>query len=214
MNLRELIDRARSETRDTANPPLWSDDEWRDYLNEAADEAAIRAKLIEDDQIEIDITAGESYAEYPEYAWAVQRVYLGGRRLALIDREMLDADEGDGWEDRTGQPWACYEVGGRLRLFPTPDADGVARVVAFCTPKTPMVADTDEPAGLRKRLHTQLLDWALHLAYLKKDSDTFNADLSARHGNEFEKTFGPRPDERAMRQKRINVRRRAAGTFF
>lgn len=214
MNLRGLIDRARSETGDVATPPLWSDDEWRDYFNEAASEAAIRARLIEDDQIEIDVTAGESYVDYPEYVWAIQRVYLGGRRLQLIDREMLDADEGEGWEDRTGQPCACYEVGGRLRLFPTPEADGTARMVAFCTPKTIMEADDDEPAGLRQRLHSQLLDWALHLAYLKKDADTFDANLAARHEAEFEKTFGPRPDERAMRQKRINVRRYVAGSFF
>lgn len=214
MNLRELINRARSETGDTANPPLWSNAEWREYLNEAAVEAAIRAKLIEDDQIEIDITAGESHAEYPAYVWAIQRVYFGGRKLDLVDREMIDADEGEGWEDKTGQPVACYEVGGRLRLFPTPEAGGSARLVAFCTPREPMVDDADEPGIRQARLHPRLIDWALHLAYLKKDSDTFDAGLSRQHEAEFEKNFGPRPDEKAMRQKRINVRRRVAGHSF
>lgn len=213
MNLRQLIDRARSETRDSAVPPMWSDDEWRDYFNEAADEAAIRARLIEDDQIEADVSADEAYAEYPEYVWAIQRVYLGSKRLTLVDREMLDATEGEGWEDQTGAPWACYEVGGKLRLFPIPDADGTARIVAFCTPKNPMEGDDDEP-GLRARLHSQLLDWAMHLAYLKKDSDFFDANLAAKHGDEFEKTFGPRPDEKAMRRKRINVRRFVSGSYF
>lgn len=213
MDLRGLIDRARAETQDLSDPPLWSDDEWRDYFNEAADEAAIRAKLIEDDSIEVDVSAGEAYAEYPEYVWSIQGVKLGGKRMTLLDKAMLDATEGEDWESRTGTPWACYEVGGRLRFFPVPEVAGTASITAFCTPKAPMVNDTDQP-GLRQRLHSQLIDWALHLAYLKKDADTFDAGLSAQHGNEFEKTFGPRPDEVEMRRRRINVRRYVAGNYF
>lgn len=213
MNLRQLIDRGRSESKDLRKPYKWSDPDWVFYFNEAANEASIRARLIEDDQIEVDVSANDAYADYPEYVWAIQRVYFGSKKLILTDRETLDASEGENWEDQTGAPDYCYEVGGRLRFYPIPDAAGTARVVAFCTPKTPMVKDSDKPS-LRDRLHLQLLDWALHLAYSKKDADTFNADLAAVHEAAFEKTFGPRPDEKAMRRKRINVRRRVAGSYF
>ncbi len=213
MNLKKLRDRARAETGDLKKPYLWSDDEWRDYFNEAANEAAIRARLIEDDQIEVETVAGEAYAEYPEHVWAIQRVLLGDRVLVLTDRETIDASEGDGWELQTGTPWACYEVGGKLRLYPIPVISATARMVAFCIPEKAMVEDGDEP-GLRLRVRPQLLDWALHLAYLKKDADTFDANLAALHETEFEKTFGPKPDEKAMRRKRINVTRRVAGRYF
>lgn len=213
MNLRNLRDRARSETKDQQRPYLWSDDEWRDYFNEAADEAAIRARLIEDDQIEVDATAGDAYADYPEHVWAIQRVYFGGNRLTLTDRETLDATEPDGWEDRQGDPLYCYEVGGRLRFYPMPSVSGTARLVAFCVPATPMVNDDDEPQ-LRQRIHSQLLDWALFLAYSKKDADTFDVNLAAIHAAAFEKIFGPRPDEKAMRRMRINVRRVVTGKYF
>lgn len=213
MNLENLRLRARSETGDSNKPYLWSDEEWRDYFNEATDEAAIRARLIEDDQIEIEASAGEAYAEYPEHVWAIQRVFLDGKKLVLTDREIIDASEGEGWEEQTGAPWACYEVGGKLRFFPIPTISGTGRMVAFCTPEKPMADDCDEP-GLRQRVHPQLLDWALHLAYSKKDADTFDANLAAHHDAEFEKTFGPRPDEKAMRRLRINVRRRVLGSYF
>lgn len=213
MNLGQLRDRGRSVTQDLERPYLWSDDDWRDYFNEAADEAAIRARLIENDQIEVDVTAGDAYADYPEHVWAVQRVYFGGKRLILTDRETLDAAEAAGWEDRQGEPQSCYEVGGRLRFYPVPVVSGAARLVAFCVPAVPMANDEDEPQ-LRQRLHSQLLDWALFLAYSKKDADTFDANLAATHAAAFEKVFGPRPDEKAMRRKRINVRRSVVGSYF
>lgn len=214
MNLKELVCLGREETQDLATPPAWSDVEWRAYFNEADTEASIRARLIVDDDIEIYVTAGEAYADYPAYVWSIRRVRLvGGRALELVDREMLDASEGSGWEDRTGTPVACYEVGGRIRFFPIPEATGTARMEAFCTPKQPMRDPANKP-GTPERLHRKLLDWALHLAYSKKDTDHFDANLAARHEAEFEKTFGPRPDEKAMRRMRINVRRRVAGHNF
>lgn len=213
MNLRQLIDRGRSESKDLRTPFKWKDSEWVAYFNEAAEEAAIRARLIEDDQIEIDVSANDAYADYPEYVWSIQRVYLGGRKMILTDRATIDASEIDGWEEKTGVPQYCYEVGGRLRFHPVPTEAGTARMVAFCTPKRPMVNDGDEP-GLRARIHSQLLDWALHLAYSKKDADTFDAGLASIHENAFEKTFGPRLDEKAIRRQRINVRRHVAGNYF
>jgi len=214
MNLKELICLARDETQDLSTPPAWSDSEWRAYFNEADTEASIRARLIVDDDIEIELTAGDAYADYPSFVWSIRRVRLaGGRQLELVDREMLDASEGFGWEDRSGTPVACYEVGGRLRFFPIPEESTTARVEAFCTPKRPMSSPESKP-GTPDRLHRKLLDWALHLAYSKKDTDHFDANLAARHEAAFEKTFGPRPDEKAMRRMRINVRRRVAGHYF
>lgn len=214
MTLRDLIKRCRQETQDLSPKFLWRDEEWIDYLNESVDEACIRSRLIENEAIELSATAGDPYVELPEYAWSIQRVTFSGRKLLLLDKQMLDESEGEAWEERTGTPIGCYEVGGQLRLYPIPDADGEIKVHAFCTPESPMTGDGDEPEGVKSRLQGKLTDWALHLAYSKKDADTFDGQQADKYEAEFEKTFGPRPDEKAMRRLRINVRRHVKGAFF
>ncbi len=214
MNLRDLIDSGRSDSRDISTPRMWSDDEWTDYFNEAVDEVCIRTRSIEKEDIEIDVAANDPYATIPEYIWSIQRVTFDGRKLLLLDKQMLDECEGDAWEERTGTPVGCYEVGGNLRFHPTPDAAGIAKVHAFCTPESPMEEDEDEPEGVKPRLHRKLVDWALHCAYSKKDADTFDANLAEVHEGKFEQVFGPRPDEKAMRRLRINVRRYVKGAYF
>jgi hypothetical protein len=77
-----------------------------------------------------------------------------------------------------------------------------------------MEANADEPEGIKSRLHVKLIDWAQACAYNKPDSDNFDPGRAAKHEGKFEATFGPRPDEKAMRRKRINVRRVVAGSYF
>lgn len=214
MNLSELIVRSRAESRDTKKPPFWSDDTWRDRLNEAADEAAIRSMLISNDTIELDVTIGEAYVDYPENAWSIRRVFLGDKRLVLVDREMLDAVEGSAWETQAGTPCACYEISGQLRLYPIPIASETARMVAYCTPANPMTKGDDEPEGVKPRLHIKLIDWALSCFYNNPDVDSFDPGRAQKYEAKFEAIFGPRPDEKAMRNKRINVRRHVAGSYF
>lgn len=215
MKLEKLRQSARSRTGDLKKPYLWTDDEWRDFLNEAADEACIRARLIEKEAIELDQEANEAYADIPEYVWSIQRVTFAGRKLILIDKAMLDESEGESWEERTADlPIACYEVGGKLRFYPIPTTAGTVLMHGFCTPLSPMVNDNDEPDWLRPRLHEKLIDWALSIAYSKPDSEIYSASLAEKHELAFERTFGPRPDEKSMRRLRINVRRRVAGAYF
>jgi hypothetical protein len=216
MNLRAMIVRCRLRTQDVDRKPhLWADEEFIDGLNEAGDEACIRARLIEKDDIELDQSANEAYADLPDELFSVQRVTFNGRKLMLCDKQMLDEVEGEEWEARTADvPVACYEVGGRLRFYPIPTTTGVVIAQGFCTPAEPMVDDDDSPDWLPPRLHEKLVDWALHVAYLKQDADTFDPKAAEKYAAEFERTFGPRPDEKAMRRLRINVRRAVSGAYF
>ncbi len=214
MNLGELIKACRLKSGDTGKPFFWSDPEWIAYLNEAVSEACIRARLIVSDDIEIDLCAGEAYADYPCNVWSIRRVQVPGRKsLSLVDREMLDSGEVIGWMERTGDPIACYEIDGRLRLYPIPESNEIAIVEAFCTPKRELSQPTDKPE-IHDRLHMKLIDWALHRAFSKIDADTFDPGRASAHEGEFEKTFGPRPDETKMRRMRINVVRRVVGHSF
>lgn len=214
MNLRELIAAGRTESRDVYDAFFCTDPEWIDFFNEAVDEVCIRTRSIENEGIELDSDAGDPYIKIPDYIWSIQRVTYSGRKLILLDKQMLDECEGDGWESQQGTPISCYEVGGKLRLYPTPDGDGTVLVHAFCTPENPMKSNSDEPEGVKPRLHRKLVDWALHCFYSKKDADVFDANLAAVHESKFNDVFGPRPDEKSMRRLRINVRRRVSGVFF
>lgn len=215
MNLGALIDSCRTLTRDVLKKFLWSDEEWIGALNEAVNEACIRARLIENENIELYNSEDRRYADIPEHVFSIQRVTFGGRRLILCEKSWIDECEGDEWEERTADiPVACYEVGGKLRFYPVPNAIGAIKAHGFCVPEFPMKNKQDEPEGLKPRLHEKLIDWALHVAYSKADSDTFDAGLSDKHEAAFERVFGPRPDEKAMRRLRINVRRHVTGRFF
>ncbi len=214
MQLGELIRRGRAAAYDVAEPYFASADDWQAWLNEAAEEAAIRARLIEDESIEVTVEAGAPTAGYPAHVWAIQRVFFSGRRLELVDREMLDASEGEGWESATGQPVACYESAQTLRFYPIPEMSGVARIVAFCVPASEMKGDGDEPGLPDKRTHLKLLNFALAQFYSRQDADAFDPNKAAQYEAAFIADFGPPVDEKALRRKRINVRRHVAGAWF
>lgn len=212
MTLELLIQMGRRKTMDLATPQFWSDDEWIDYLNEATEEACIRSRLIVDDQIELDVSAGDPYVEYPARVWSIRKVIFNKRKLDLVDREMLDASEAENWEEQSGDPRACFEVAGKLRFFPTPEIAGTARMEGFCIPADRLGLKDEPPIPVR--LHSALLDWALFLAYLKNDAETFDSEKAEVHAGRFEQAFGSRPDERSMRRMRINVRRFTSGAYF
>lgn len=209
-----MIARCRSITGDKKKPYFWSDDEWRDRLNDAAIQACIRARLIEDDRVEIDLAAGDPYADYPAYVWSVRRAFFNGRKLDLVDRQMLDLSEGMAWEDAVGDPIAVYEVNGRLRFYPIPQEKGTARLVCFCSPQRPMTRESDKPGIPVERMHVGLVDWAVSVFYDDQDADTFDPAKAEKHAGKFTATFGPMPSESQLRIMRINVRRTTVGHYF
>lgn len=214
MNLDGLEARCRSDAKDETAPYLWSSAEWTAGLNEAENEACIRSRLIEDEEIAGVMTAGDPYVVLPEKAFSVSRaVIVGGNRLRLIERHELDLCGSLQWETETGTPDRAYRTGNRLRLVPIPVEDGSLSISAFCTPSSPMVSGSDVPE-IAARLHHHLVDWALRNAYLKADVDTFDPAAAARHEAEFARVFGPRPDEVELRRTRLSSRRRTTTQFL
>ena len=52
MTLEDLIHRFRVLSLDNVTPPFWADEDVIDWLNEAQNEACIRARLIREDELE------------------------------------------------------------------------------------------------------------------------------------------------------------------
>jgi hypothetical protein len=65
----------------------------------------------------------------------------------------------------------------------------------------PLESDDDEPVVMAI-YHQKMLSWALKLAYLKPDADTFDKAMSDKHDEEFTRTFGPPKTAQDHRQRR------------
>lgn len=200
MNLSEQIEAIRIRTDDRSAPYLWSDDEITLNLNQADSEAAERAMLIQD-AVEIVVAAG--FADYDLKALRIDRATLEstGDLVVVTSREELDA-LWSGWETATGTPQYLIDSDdGTVTIVPTPTVDDTLTLRIRRLPSTPMVNDYDTPE-IPERYHYRMLDWALHLAYMKHDAETFDQQAADRYAAMFERSFGYRHDANVQRKHR------------
>lgn len=188
MTLRELIDECRLACRDTAIPYFCSDDEWRAFLNEAEEEACVRALLITDsssDFCAVDLEIG------------AQTYDLDPRILLIREIRNADGDLISGWD-------VINETQLVFGIAPTERQTLTLQVVRL--PLAPMAADDDRPE-IRTYLQRFLTEWALHRFYLRQDADTFSKEAAERHEQAFERRFGRRPSVSMQRKfRRIKPR--------
>lgn len=197
MNLLQLRTLFRNTTGDNAGKKLWSDEEIDEYANDAVDEACRRASLLVDSTsnvTQIPINAGDTYFEIDDSVIYVRRAVLNstGRPLVPKVSRAMD-DEVPGWEGaQASVPMVFvpdWETGKMALWPPTANADTI-RLTAIRTPTNEMVEDEDEPE-IAKRFHRALLDWMLHLGFLKQDADTFDPKRASQHEERFTAEFGP-----------------------
>lgn len=204
MNLAALRAQFRSEADDSAAPYLFADAELNDWLNQAVEEAAIRADLLleVDDAAVCQINVASGTAGYPLHA-KITRVShaefladgedaTSSTRLELIDRVKLDRVR-PCWRQETERPRFLLTENGTARLAPNPDENGTVTLEAYRLPMTTMAADDDTPE-IREQHHRYLVDWALFRAYSKPDTETQDLARAQAAQARFEDHFGPRPD--------------------
>lgn len=183
MNLGQLIATCRLRTDDLAEPYLWSDDEWIDVLNEAVNEACVRARLLTRN-VTVSIQPGTSIYTLPAYVIDVEKI--------------TDAATG---REIPSQVWNATRTDLVLYYEPSEASSWVLSTV--CIPETRMTSDTHVPA-IPERYHLRLIDWAISRAYLKNDADAFNPNASAVHAREFSQSFGEYFDANVQRKHRRN----------
>ena len=207
MTLAELIDSFRIRADDMVAPYLWTDAEITAYLNEADKEAAERALLIQDETTSavctITLAIGTpTYSLHPSIL-RIERAKLAsnGEFIKVVSREYLDTTLGN-WESLSGVPKYIVDNGdGTIRLSPNPTAIDTISLIVKRLPITPMSQPADTPE-IPARYHYRLVEWALHLAYIKPDADSGNKGAADRHDVEFTRSFGYRPDANVQRKKR------------
>ena len=202
MHREALRRRVRLLAQDTATPYLWQDEDIDDWLNEAQQEAAIRARLLRATPqshpalCEFSLTAGESAVTVPDALYEIthQEWAVGSERrpLKLVSREWMDTTL-PGWRAMpAGEPDYLVQDRQQLEVVPPPIADGAVLIEGYRLPE-PMGADDEEP-GIPLAHHIYLVQWALHVGYSLPDAETFNPGKSQAAEAEFTRYFGARPD--------------------
>jgi hypothetical protein len=211
MTGQEIIDQLRIMLDDVEVPYLWPDAELLRYANEAEREACRRALLIKDRTTSADsgtkgicsLSLGSGTADYTLSPLVIQilRVKLPsdaaassagtagyGSPLQQYTRDEMD-DIAYDWENLTGTPEAFIsEAGNELQIIPIPTFATTAKLIVY---RLPLVDFTDATSPeIHSQYHFAMVDWALHLAYIKNDSDTLNGELSKYHAGKFELSFG------------------------
>ena len=227
MTAQELIDRFRMETNDTVVPPFWSDAALLVWLAEAEEEAAVRSNLIHESELPevciVPLTPGVSrYALHPKVTeitairhyrvpYPFDNPHTLHDGIALKTPTELD-QECPGWRHDNPHArhfhWAIHEDKA-LRLVGAPRAPGTLRLECYRLPLVPLETPFDEPE-IGEPHHRHLIQWVLHRAYLRPDSETYDPGRSERALAEFERHFGLRVTADMRRLSRTNAIQRNA----
>lgn len=209
MKRAELIAAFRQMVDDETARYLWSDAELRRYLDAAQREAAERGRLLRDTTTaavtQVAIVAGIAGYALDGRILDVERAKLRSQRLTLEITSTARMDrERPGWQAQSGA--ARYllvdaEGGGwRGTLAPIPTQADMLDLAVHRLPMGAMNTDDDAPE-IPERYHLDLLEWMAHLAYKKRDTETYNELKSLEHGAAFTAVFGERIDANVQRKQ-------------
>lgn len=209
MTLADLIRRFRVLSLDNATPPFWADEDITDWLNEAQNEACIRARLIREDELEsvcsIPLTPGtHTYALNP-LVYEIISMWIkpaSGRKrpVTLRSREWLDRRLPE-WRECTRPAEIAIQDDTTVRIVGAVEAGDTLELECYRLPRRPMANDTDKPE-IHEAHHLHLVQWALHRAFSIPDADAHDPQRSKQALDEFERYFGLRPDADLRRSTR------------
>lgn len=208
MNLGEAIVAIRGRLDDLAPPFLWKDDFLIGALNSAQDEAAIRSKLLYDlttpSVCEIGLKAGQASYALHSSIFQIDRAALASNHRVLTQSYVPDEDEDDRqWQTRTGQ--VCryiLEREGSILLVRVPEAVDTLKLRVWRTALR-RVAEKEDCFEIGAKHHERMLDWAIRLAYLRRDSDTYDEKKAQDHEDMFTASFGIRETADVYRKQRL-----------
>lgn len=224
MELGELIRRFRTQANDKVEPYFNEDEDVKDWLNDAVNEACIRGRLVHEshnaDVCAIQVAIDQSQYPLHESIYEITRLtYVPGNGetqvdLRLVSEEWLNLYFYENWPDMKGKPQFAIQSDTALRLVPKPDNDGELFVEGYRTAIVNMALDSDKPSDLHKQHHVQLVEWALYKAFSIPDTEFFDPNRSAIAYQNFENYFGVRPDSDLRRQTREDYEHRVKPDFI
>ena len=213
MTLGDLIRRFRVLSLDNVTPPFWADEDVIDWLNEAQNEACIRARLIREDEnpavCQIALTPGQH--TYPLHASVYELINLrikgsgaeSSRSMAIKSREWLDANVRD-WRDMDRPSQWLIQDDTTLRVVGAIQAGDVLHLECYRLPLKQLANDMDKPE-IHAAHHVHLIQWALHKAFSVPDADAFDPTRAKMAEDAFTRYFGIAPDSDMRRATRHDL---------
>lgn len=212
MTLEDLIIQFREDADDLVAPYLW-DSAWvTRWMDEAQVEAAIRGRLIYEASnlsvCEIAVVPGQAVYPLHPALYEIGRMEFSATSQTMPDivtlqnREELNRFQPD-WRTKTDDArirWAIQDDK-RIQLVYKPQAAGLLRIEGYRLPLKALADDGDTPE-IHAAHHRHLVQWALHRAFSKPDSETVDPKRAELALMEFTRYFGARPDADMRRQSR------------
>lgn len=228
MDLAAIRTASRQRLDDVVGPKyLWSDEELNEFINEAVNEACIRARLNTDSSsgaAKISVIAGTAAYSLHESVLFVERAYLDTSAVALGKTSFHELDGAyNTWPTETGTPTNYVQdmdhasdagtLENQITLYPIPEVSETLSLTIYRLPLEAMSSDGDEPE-IPPHLHVNLVDWVCHRAYMKGDADTLDTGKALVFERRFEKYFGPRPSARLVEWRRKQRPKRVASRWM
>jgi hypothetical protein len=202
MTLEQLIAQFRTDSDDLQAGNLSSNDSITLWLNEAQEEAAIRAQLIHEstdpDICVIPIVAGTSvYALHSKVLDITRADFTPTGSTTPINLILRDRIEQDrlrpDWRTTTDVPQELIQNDTSIRLGCTPNGDGSLSIECYRLPLAAMAADPATPE-IAQVHHRHLVQWALHRCYSRPDAEIHDPKRAELALYAFTQYFGIRPD--------------------
>jgi hypothetical protein len=213
MTLEELIAQFRVDTDDKVPPYLSETDDVTAWLNEAEQEAAIRARLLYDVSTtavcSISVTAGDGVYPLHSAILDITRAEFTptgsttGDELHLTDRVELDRTQA-GWRTRTDVPRHAIQTDTTLQLGCLPSTGGTIALECYRLPLKNIEDSSSEAPEIGRVHHRHLVQWALHRCYSRPDAEINDPGRAAKAEAEFTRVFGLRPDADYRRTSQAN----------
>lgn len=210
MTVEQLLTLFRQEMADTAEPYLWSDDEFYIYLDDAQKMWARLTDGIADsssDLTQVEIVPGQQWYPLDQRVLKVRTASRldDGRTVDVLNPELLK-HRGVRFTGQAGPLKALVQglEDGKLRAYPVPVETVTVELAIFRLPLDPIVDDSST-LEIAEHHHMHLLKWVRARAYGKQDADTFDRVKAA----EFEAAFRDYCKQVQREQSRV---RRTTGT--
>lgn len=211
----DLIRRFRTLAQDKVQPYLWADEDVNDWLNDAQNQACIRARLIQEDANQdvcnIPLTVGVQVYNLHPAVFEISNVRLipasgdKPRWLSIVTRDFLDMQNPD-WRDSTDPTQSVIQMDKTLRVVGAFDDGDRLALECFRLPLEPMdPTDQDSAPEINPAHHEHLVHWALAKAFSIPDADTLDPKRAAAADAAFTAYFGPLPDADLRRATRADV---------
>lgn len=221
MTLSDLETSFREYSDDLQKPYLWSSSRVWSYADRAEIEACERRPLLtsstDADLCNIAVTADT--AIYTKHT-AVREVYYAKftetdtgdeYKLSITNIDELTFKDPD-WQLNEDPPEYLILDDTSVQIVPTPTVAGTLEMSVSHIPKIKMSVSSSP--SIHEAHHDNLVYWMLHLAFEKRDADTFNAKKALDYEGRFERYFGEAKGVNAVKSVRTVREDRSRGGWI